>query len=441
MKIGIAITTTPKRFEMFQKTYSEICRFAPENSYIFVYNDKDYKGVSFAKNKCIEALMAENCDYLFLFDDDCYPVKEGWNDIFINSGLHHSALTFTKLLNGRPNGNAIRKKEKGNDWFMNPCGIMLFYTRECINRVGGMDSRYSKWGHEHVGHSRRIYNAGLIPYPFICPNGAMDYFWALDQQAFFQGNYTPAEQQKFAKEGIPIMSEEKSSTDWKPYTKQDYCLGTFFTKNIDVQRRKMMKPDISALQVWKDSLENIGLIGVIFNDCFKNQSTEYLKFVNTICPRNIDLYNYRYVIYEKWIKQNYDYIENIYLTDVTDVEFYQYPQIEKGFLYIGSEEETCDLNWLKGVYSKFIKKKDYPIETLRGRTLLNCGIIYGHKDDILLLLSNMNTILHGEPFADMYALNWIGHNILNKKVITGYPIHTKFRKNETKESGAYIRHK
>ena len=440
MKIGIAVTTTPKRKELLETCLKHISAYSCEH-FLYVHNDEHYRGIAYSKNKCLEALMDAGCDYLFLFDDDCYPVIVGWENVFIDSGLNHAALTFTKLANGKSNGNVIRKTQNGIDQFINPCGIMLFFKRHTIDIIGGNDVRYSQWGHEHVGFSSRIFNAGLTPAPFICPVGAMEYFYSLDQQQFGAGTYTIPEQQKMAKIGAPIYAEEKQSIDWKPYKKQDFVLSSYFTRNIDVQRRKFAPASPSAFKAWEDSIIELGMTGIMFNDCFKNISNKNLKYVRAICPRNVDLYNFRHSVYLDWLKRNRQYVENVYMTDCTDVEFYQIPPIEKGFIYVGSENETCDLNWLKGIYTKFTKKKQYPIEQLSGKVLLNCGIIYGHVDDIIDFLERMVTIMKSEPFIDMFALNWVGHMEIPHKIKTGYPIHTEFRKEQGKESGAYIRHK
>jgi hypothetical protein len=440
MKIGIAITTTPKRSKLLEKCIKNISEYT-DDYYLYVHNDKEYKGIAYSKNKCIENLMDNDCDYLFLFDDDCYPIKKDWEKVFINSKLNHAALTFTKLANGKSNGNVIRKTQNGIDIFINPCGIMLFFKRQTIDIIGGNDVRYSQWGHEHVGLSSRIFNAGLTPAPFICPVGAMEYFYSLDQQQFGAGTFTIPEQQKMAKIGAPIYAEEKQSIDWKPYKKQDFVLSSYFTRNIDVQRRKFAPASPSAFKKWEDSIIELGMTGIMFNDCFKNISNKNLKYVRAICPRNVDLYNFRHSVYLEWLKRNRQYVNNVYMTDCTDVEFYQIPPIEKGFIYLGSENETCDLNWLKGIYTKFTKKKQYPIEKLSGKVLLNCGIIYGHVDDVIDFLQRMVTIMKGEAFIDMFALNWVGHIEIPHKIKTGYPIHTEFRKEQCKESGAYIRHK
>jgi glycosyltransferase involved in cell wall biosynthesis len=53
-------------------------------------------GIAKSKNKCLELL--EKCDHIFLFDDDFYPIKEGWEQIYIDTaqqtGIHHLCFTF-----------------------------------------------------------------------------------------------------------------------------------------------------------------------------------------------------------------------------------------------------------------------------------------------------------------------------------------------------------
>jgi len=110
--IGIGITTR-NREEIFRKTLANIKKFIPANARLVVVDDnsdepkknldvdeyfyfKERVGIAKSKNKCLELL--EDCDHIFLYDDDFYPVKKGWEKIYINTakliGCHHLCFTF-----------------------------------------------------------------------------------------------------------------------------------------------------------------------------------------------------------------------------------------------------------------------------------------------------------------------------------------------------------
>jgi len=216
MKIGIAVTTTPKRIELLETCLKHISAYSCEH-FLYVHNDEHYKGIAYSKNKCLEALMDAGCDYLFMFDDDCYPVKVGWEKVFIDSGLSHASLTYCEWGDGKPNKNKILKTYKGIDFFNNPCGMMLYFTRYCVEKVGGFNPDYKQYGLEHLGLSRRIYNAGLIPNPYVAPHGAMDYFYCLDQHKAVQSNVSMREKIKMITKVRNVYQRERSSKAFIDY--------------------------------------------------------------------------------------------------------------------------------------------------------------------------------------------------------------------------------
>ena len=84
MKIGIGVTTynRPGHMALWKK---QLYRHAPGNTYeVYVAADSQTRlGIAARKNECLNTL--KNCDYIFLFDDDCFPVKNGWEDYFIDA--------------------------------------------------------------------------------------------------------------------------------------------------------------------------------------------------------------------------------------------------------------------------------------------------------------------------------------------------------------------
>jgi hypothetical protein len=68
--IGIGISTTDKRV-----VSRNIYKYAPSDSRIEIYNDAERKGISHSRNSLLSRL--QDCDDIFLFDDDCYPVMFG----------------------------------------------------------------------------------------------------------------------------------------------------------------------------------------------------------------------------------------------------------------------------------------------------------------------------------------------------------------------------
>ena len=127
------------------------------------------QGSPIAKNKCLELL--DDCEHIFLLDDDTYPIKEGWEQLYINSGIKHLNYTFKypfKIVDGVLH-------------FQNPNGCMIYIHHDVLDKVGGFDTGFIKYGYWHGAFSNRVYNAGLIPHPFIDVKESSKYLYCLDQ--------------------------------------------------------------------------------------------------------------------------------------------------------------------------------------------------------------------------------------------------------------------
>lgn len=155
MKIGIAVTTTPSRPAVFEQWYKDYAQNTPEIP-LYIHNDWNYKGVGYSKNKCLERLS--ECDYIFLFDDDCFIMQTKFYQKYINSGLEHACYTFDR---------AILSQHKSYTEFEKPNGCMLFLTRNVLYTVGGWDREFKGYGYEHCNFSDRVFNNGLTPARYI----------------------------------------------------------------------------------------------------------------------------------------------------------------------------------------------------------------------------------------------------------------------------------
>lgn len=196
MKIGIAVTTY-KRPKHLQHWYDMVNAFTPEREVkVFLSSDtKERRGVAYRKNECLKVL--QGCDYIFLFDDDCFPIKKGWMDFFIDaykaSGNHHFLyLKETSTIKKIHEHTAVDlQTQKGftiNE-FNNCGGCFMFLTKEVIEKVGGFNHDYGIYGFEHAGYTNRIHQAGLTPMGmYLCPQGAGEYIYAMDYDNHLEWN-------------------------------------------------------------------------------------------------------------------------------------------------------------------------------------------------------------------------------------------------------------
>lgn len=291
--IGIAITTTPERKELFEKTLSYINKFAPKNAFIYVHNDQYHEGINISKNRCIEALIIQGCEHLFLFDDDCYPISFEAFKIFIKSGLNHACLTFGEKAHKGSNINLI-KTINGIDYFSNARGVLLYFTRNAIEYCGGMDIEYKKYGFEHLGLSNRLYNRGLIPAPYICPSDAIKHFYCYDlEDRSHKPLFDFAEKMALTNKARHLFIQERKSKDWKPYGKGDYTLICDF------------KNDVNNIEIESIKFDYI----VLFTDKIKAPKYKAIKYV--YAQLNHRNKGDKYRILKDWIKKNIPYIYDV----------------------------------------------------------------------------------------------------------------------------------
>lgn len=167
--IGIGVTTY-LRPETLKVCLDNINKHTKDFK-LFVYDDsKDRKGVAYGKNMCLYNLR--DCDHIFLFDDDCFPIKEGWTDYFIKSKFNHLLYMIDHY---KP-----RKQLTDFTSYQLSSGCFMYMTKECLKKAGYFNTEYGLYGYEHAGYSTRIFTAGLTPYMFMTLNNTGEYIYSLD---------------------------------------------------------------------------------------------------------------------------------------------------------------------------------------------------------------------------------------------------------------------
>lgn len=187
--IGIGVTSylRPGHIELFKK---QIEKHTPKDVELFVaYDDIVRKGIAYRKNECLKAL--QHCDYIFLFDDDCFPIKDGWIDFFIKHSQCHTDKHYLYLKETPTikKINAFTSVTHGLpvNVYDNCGGCFMFLTKEVIQKVGGFCKDYGLYGYEHAGYTKRIHAAGLTPMgEYLCPAGVGEFIYSMDYD-----NYLP----------------------------------------------------------------------------------------------------------------------------------------------------------------------------------------------------------------------------------------------------------
>jgi glycosyltransferase involved in cell wall biosynthesis len=214
--IGIGITSH-NRGKVARHTLEQIIKFSPLSCKIVVVDDASiipfegatYRfeqnvGISRAKNKCLELL--EGCDHLFIFDDDFYPIVDEWWVPYIESKLNHACFTFDRLL--------INSNEFWNE-YEKPNGCMMYFTKCCIETVGGWDTDFQGYGYEHLNFSDRIFNIGLTPARYIDVPNSSTLFYSHDQARTVETSI-PYFKRDIARNTL-LYNEKFFDKNFKPY--------------------------------------------------------------------------------------------------------------------------------------------------------------------------------------------------------------------------------
>ena len=108
--------------------------------------NEDRRGVAFRKNECLRAL--KDCDYVFLFDDDCFPIKDGWVEFFVKENIGHCMYLSHKLHN-------FKYQKEGVKAFSDCGGVFLYMDKNAIDKVGAFNENFSPYSFEHCEWSMR----------------------------------------------------------------------------------------------------------------------------------------------------------------------------------------------------------------------------------------------------------------------------------------------
>lgn len=206
--IAVCITTQNRR-DVYLKTYEMLKKHLPKDARLFVVDDAsdkpapnaDYRfetiaGIAKAKNKCLELAYDWGAEHIFLFDDDIYPIKDGWEKGYVESGENHMMFVFT----GKGNMTRGVAEIYRNDRYVaydHVRGCMLYATRKVLEVVGGMDPEFGRYYGEHADWSNRIHNAGLTPYRVMDRLDSKDYIHSLDEVNAVESTVTPIQYQQY----------------------------------------------------------------------------------------------------------------------------------------------------------------------------------------------------------------------------------------------------
>lgn len=124
---------------------------------IEVYLDEHRKGPAHARNQLLKSMMTRGMEYMFIFDDDCYPTMGGWEDYFIDFAVRQNVHFM-----GIPHVFADEPVcEASASYWPGVLGCFTFQTRKFMEEVGYYNTSYDVYGFEDSGRNNRAWRAGL----------------------------------------------------------------------------------------------------------------------------------------------------------------------------------------------------------------------------------------------------------------------------------------
>jgi GT2 family glycosyltransferase len=122
------------------------------------------KGIAYNKNRLLKYL--EGNDVIFLAEDDIIFSKEGWIDLYLQA-IHYTGFQhfnfivpdYQTFIKRTVSYEGITLGDSGA--YVN--GVLMVISKTCMERVGGFDNRYLRYGYEHADYTNRCKAAGVYP--------------------------------------------------------------------------------------------------------------------------------------------------------------------------------------------------------------------------------------------------------------------------------------
>ena len=463
MRIGIGVTSH-NRHSVTAQTLDHIRRHTRIPFKLVVVDDAsdseppfpvDHRfpnnvGIARAKNKCLELL--DDCDHVFLFDDDTFPTDITWWLPYINSPEAHLMYVFQDFLDGTKLHDTARVYEDNQHVaYSHARGCMLYFTRSALEAVGGFDPAFGKWGWEHINLSDRIYAARLTTFPYMDVVGSNKLIFSGDEHRSIPTTMPNSKRPKLLARNRKVYDERHGQpyyVDYREYDPlMDVVLACYFVGMNDPQRGEawVAHPDeLTALSA------SVGTVGpnanlVILNNCS-------LPGGKTVAVgNNVSPYWQRWVSLYQWLVAH-PAVGNVWCVDATDVEMLRNPfnDMEPGVLYVGDEQNaTLGIPWMFNQHPS--RKLQQFFRANAQHRLFNCGILGGSRDTVLEFIGKMlwaygknrEDVAFGRDLSvgetDMGLFNLIVHSMLHR-VEHGPKVNTVFKKFQD-NGQAWWRHK
>lgn len=468
LKVGIAITTH-QRPEVLKRAIDQHMKHLPTGALVVVVDDGSNPavdvpcnvqllrqntslGIVASKNASLNALMDAGCEHLFLWDDDAWPVADNWHIPYIESAESHLAYQFLDLAGrNKLNDLAVLYCDDKHIAYTGQRGVMLYYHRSAIERVGGFDPVYGRGMYEHSDLALRINNAGLTTWAYADVIGSEKLIYSLDEHEAVERSVPKPDRVALVERNVKIHNERRDTgyTGYVEYRRHsDVVITTLLTSQLDPQRGSRMQPDPTALAAWAKSIRDADAV-VLADQLISAPDGAQLVKVPDVA---MNVYFRRWLHIWQHLRDHPEY-RFVWCTDGTDVEMLCAPweEMEAGKVYVGSEPKTYADAWVKQnhperIYQEFIKGH-------RNDVMLNAGLLGGTRDDLMAFSHGIIRLYYriesyrfwkkeqaGSAVGDMLAFGIVSRSFADR-LVTGPQVHTVFKTDGLGKENAWWKHK
>lgn len=452
--IGVAITTH-NRNEQLTDIISKWRKFTPDSIPIFVVDDAskiavkeasfrfdNNVGIATAKNKSIELLMDAGIQHLFLADDDVHPITEDWWKPYVDSSEPHMSATFTHWKNGRAVGDCEITYDDGKlIGYSHARGMLIYTERHVIDTVGGMDTVFGKWGEEHIEWSDRIYHAGLTSLRYSdVPKSCETIWFANDYHTIGLSSNPDLNRGEQLTKNAPIRKKRRLDrfADYVEYrTQRNVVIAGIWNSQTDPQRPNT-KMHTEQCKPLFDSVVGADKVFFTNDDSFSHKDINVI--VKPMAVPNNPYHTKHISAYQYLI--SHPEIEYAFVVDANDVVMLNSPwdKLDKTHLYVGYESKPIDIAWMVNNFKQTVDES-FLTDNL-GRTLLNVGVIGGHRNTLIAFYRQMLADWEDiSEIMDMGVFNKTAYSSAWRDRIIWGPTVTTVFKAEERNAVAWFKHK
>jgi hypothetical protein len=318
---------------------------------------------------------------------------------------------------------------------------MLYFHKSAIEKAGGMNPIFGKWGYEHPNLSERIYNLGLTTFKYMDVPNSEQLIYSADEYRAVKSTCFGNERKEMIQKNESIYEKLKFDTTkihLNPKPQNNIILTCLFTGQIDPQRDEYMRNDVELLMPLINSMKGQRMV-ILHDNIHKVPTIDNVEFIKV--NTSISPYWERWVQYYKYLIEHPE-IENVFMVDGTDVEMLKnpFPEILPNELYVGYEVEKLGCAYMLNNHPSTLMQNF--IKLNRNQTLLNAGTLGGNRnlvmDFIRKLLNVYSENKHNVNFGkdktigvgDMAGFNYTARKWFNDKISFGKHVNTVFKKYE-----------